>query len=1414
MKFRIEIAIIFLFVLSFGSFAQKSKVQTTKVTKLQAETSPLLNGQKLVPAPKVSQAPDYKIINSTSTYIEIEFYPKFDSPSEVTYNGQKFSILSFASAVNGRKDDAGKPDLRSRIFSIIVPSESNNKISVISYDEKDINGVNLAPVPQYRGISKNQKPLAGDYQALYITDSKSYLQNNFLPQSIAELGKSGPVRDYVASSIIIHPYQYNPSTKVVKEFTRIRVRVTFGRSPSMRSKPRTSAEIDLMRGFALNSNVARKWVNPNFRDRVDSVFTSAMATGDWYKIQILDDGSGSSEGIYKMTKSFLQSAGMNLDNIDPRTIKMYGNGGSQLPDDFNQLRPQDLVQIPIYIYGENDGHFDAGDYVLFYAKSVNGWTLDTGGIYDHYVNVYSNSNYYWICLNTSGNGMRMNLVTSPNNPSAYVAPSFRDRQFNQPDQVNVLNEGNIWLSTAVTPGNSFTWNTTMAGLVPNSNMYYRTTLASIENNPDYPSPCPYSINFLINDAATNMSPVDLPLQCTNPANWGGWIYPGTVSFNVNASQKNPPNSTQTSFNANFQCTGSDGLGYMEWMEIQYDRAFNSAANDMMRFDSPPLTQNNQFVQFDVSTFSSSDVKVFDITSHNNVQMIQPIVASASDVRFQMNEFTRPLSSYIVTGPNGYKTPTSISQKVANQNLHGISDGADFIIITDQAFVSAAARLQAERQSGGAGNPNYLKTDIVTCDQIYNEFSGGLLDPVAIRDFIRFAMLNWQRMPSYVMLLGKGVFDYKNHLGLPSTTNWVPAYELSTPDINQVDTYTTDDFFVHVISPLGNSGGFPPDLAIGRVPCSSLQDANGYLDKVVCYENAESNGYWKNRVALVADDGWTTSGDDGNQFTVSCEQLANQFLPPSIDKVKLYLILYPPVITAEGRRKPACNQDIVNTWNQGVLGIQYTGHGSPDVWAHEYVLERDVIMPELNNGCLYPFVAIASCDMSKFDDPTEACASELFVITPNKGAIATLAASRPTYGSQNQTLMEVVFSQIYLTRDTLLLPERFGEAVFKGKTIEGSGYGENDAKFILLGDPTARIDLPRFQTRVDSISGLVNDTMQALSKVKVYGSILNPDSSLWSSYNGQTFVKVYDVPHQIEIDDQDPYPPYEIIPYIFTLQGGFIYNGMARVTNGKWSAEYIVPKDISYLNQPGSIVNYFYNSQADGSGFYNNFYVGGINVNAPNDTTPPTIKLYLNNRNFRSGDVVNENFTLIGDLFDQVGINTTGTIGHKIEATLDGNQSNQYDLTTYYNSDTSYKSGSLSYNFTGVADGKHTLTLRAWDTYDNSAQGSIDFNVISSGNLSVINVYNYPNPFKGATAFTFQHSYPGAISVKIKIYTVAGRLIKEIDNQGINDKFVYIPWDGKDADGETLSNGVYIYRLVVTADNGSNSSAYGKLAVLK
>ncbi len=1384
-------SILFFAVITTGVYSQKNSTKKNNTTKPNTGNQTVTNksNEVITPFSGKQHPEDYKIIASNSSYIEVEFYPYFNPQQKISYNGAVFSILDFENSVSKGMKESGQPDIKWRDFPLIFPSENGNTISVIDFDEHSTNGINIAPVPTYT-LADPYKRNTGNIIYNYIKDSKYYSQNKFLPENIVSMDKPGDVRNLLIGSFRISPLQYNPVTGELKQYTRIRVRITFGQAPVRNNKKRSKAELELLKGIGLNSDIGISWMNPASLNKtnITTISNSIMNTGDWYKIEIKDDGKGSSDGIYKLTKSFLESSGMNLSGIDPATIKIYGNGGYFVPIDFNLPRPFDLVEIPVFTQIQTPGIFGNNDYILFYGRSTNNWIYNfSTNVYQHFLDYYSNSNYYWICINTPGNGMRMQTENSQNVSNPIVPSSFTEKLFYEPEVSNLLDEGTIFFSEGKSSGGSFVWNSTLTGLEANSDIHYTIKPASRCLLPE-------TNNMLVGEDNSTVSQFNFPMGNADPG-FGPWVWTYPFSFTINQNQKT--NGEQSSFRGTYYATGADAEGYLDWMEIQYSRRFNSVSNDFIRFDSPNQTGT---IEYNISSFSGNSVKVFDATVHDSVKIVQPLNTSSSNVKFQENEIQGSFHKYFAVGPNGYKTPTGISSRIPNQNLKGTNgDGASFVIITHQDLLPAANRLKAKREAGGPSNPNYLKTKIFTCDQIYNEFSGGVLDAMAIRDFLKYAYENWQEKPVYVCFLGSGNFDYRNVLG--NSVTYVPPYEYSDPELDQVSGFTSDEFLVNV------EGDLRPEMAVGRITAKNLEGANQYLDKVDCYEDPSSNGYWKNRMVFVADDG--IAEHEGSVHNDQCENLAEQYTPSIFDKTKIYLVEYPTIITPEGIRKPDANKDIIKYWNQGCIAIHYTGHGSTEVWSHEYVLEKDVILSQLNNVCKYPFVTIASCDMSKFDDPSSLCAAELFAMSPLKAGIGTLAASRPVYGGANAELMQLFFHEQYSFRDTLLLQKRFGAGVFAAKQDFGSAYELNEQKFILICDPTLRTEIPRFLSRVDSMSGLSYDTMRALSHIKVFGSVLNPDSSQWANYNGKIFLKIFDVTRNIAITDQDGFV------YNFTLPGGIIYSGTQNISNGKWVVEFIVPKDISYFNGNGRLINYFYNNLADGSSLYTNFIVGGIDPAAPIDTTGPRISLYLNNRNFRSGDVVNQNFNLIADLFDESGINTTGTIGHKIEAILDNNQNVKYDLTTFYNSDTSYKSGSLQYAFSSISDGQHTLSVRAWDTYNNSSTSNIQFTVNSNSALQLMNVYNYPNPFKDKTSFTFQHNYPNAVNVKIKVYTVAGRLIKEIDQNNINDKFVEIDWNGKDQDGQTLSNGIYIYKLVVTSvTDGSNVSDMGKLAVLR
>ena len=558
---------------------------------------------------------------------------------------------------------------------------------------------------------------------------------------------------------------------------------------------------------------------------------------------------------------------------------------------------------------------------------------------------------------------------------------------------------------------------------------------------------------------------------------------------------------------------------------------------------------------------------------------------------------------------------------------------------------------------------------------------------------------------------------------------------------------------------------------------------------------------------MADDGLTTTSDDGSLHTGQSEILAQDHSPDTFTKQKIFIVEYPTVNTSTGRTKPTANQAIDQAINQGTLILNWTGHGNTQQWAHEDVFSIDQDFPQLANKGRPFFLVAATCDFARYDNPKEKSGGELLVLMSGQGAIAEVAADRVGYSDLNAELNWSLYDNLLYQTDSDGRPVRLGDALWETKQVL---YDQNDQKHHLLGDPTMRLAIPRARVSIDSLNGfsaVTPVTVGALAKVRVAGTLKKPSGVSMNSLQGKAILEVFDSKRTVPVPEWGD--------FTFVLNGSLIYRGEVSVHNGALQTVFPVPKDVSYGTNPSRINVYAWNDSTDGMGFTENISIAGTST-ASVDTTGPGIRIYFNDESFRPGDIVAPDAMLIVDLTDSSGINTsTAGIGHKLEATIDGSQ-RTIDLTGYYrgNLDT-YQSGQVRYQFNGLSEGRHTLTVKAWDIYNNPSTADSYFDVRSSSQLAIYNVFNFPNPFARSTTFTFQRSTSDPIDVEIKIYTVAGRLIQTIEAPSVSDQFVQIPWDGRDRDGSEIANGVYLYKVTAKSfDRTTSSEALGKLAILR
>jgi hypothetical protein len=1302
---------------------------------------------------------DLKILSSDFKSITIEYTPIYSDTALVKYENSEYRKIGLYLGGIKNFNDWGFPLIVVRRINVGVPSEFGNTIEVLASSYKEISG-SIVPVPK-----PVQDTLSVTYEYNKNTEYFSYKSDD----ELISFEDYGLVRGVGSQTISINPVKFDAAQNRIKLYSKIIFKINFSSNGILSNKPAD----DLIDGAIVNYDVAKYWNRDLENKKLNKVViaNSVLATGRWFRFE------ASEEGIYRINKSDLAAYGIDANTVDPRTIKIYNNGGKALPELNTAIRPVDLEENAIFIVGQEDGKFDEADYILFYGRGTNFWDYDSDGkTIKRFFHPYSTKNYYWITSGNS-NGKRMLEKVGLNTTPTIVQTTSIAYASLEEDKINLGKTGRNFVgdnfSSSVT---SRTYTNTLNGLVS-------------------ASPINYSIGFVVG------TPTSLTLRISEN---GNQILQRNLNGHDTDYKVGIYHSLTSVFNQtltdnrsilNFSVTPStiSTTGYLDYFTIQYEKELKSFSDYLMFFSNP----TGGIIEYNLINFSNSDIKVLDVTDNSDVKIVTNYTdLSGGECKFQVDEGTAQRSKYIAVGVSGFKIPTGITE-ISNSNIRGEEQGAKFIIVTHKNFKDAAYNLKTYRETQA---PVTISTYVVDIEQVYNEFSGGVTDPTALRDYLKYAYDNWQIKPKYILFYGKGTYDYKNIEGY--NDNFVPTWQ-SSESFALKYSYTTDDFF-------GRLSGTDAkiDIALGRITCSNPTDANSAVNKIIDYELNQNKGDWRNLITLIADDGvGKDAGYEGPMHTAPSEDLANLHMPKSFNFNKIYSAAYPDVITGQGRRKPPVNQAIIDAINKGTLFLNYFGHGSPELWAHEYIFEKSVALPQLHND-KYFFLGAATCDFGYFDIPNYQSAAEAITFLPNSGAIASFTASRLVFAGENERLMHDFADELFIRgRDTLNLGIPIGKAALESKTTS-----TNDQKYNILGDPTLRLLVPQYASSIDSINGqalITNVQIKALSKSRISGTILKPDNTIWNDFNGEGALTIYDSERDVRLS---------AINYDVKIPGGIIFNGRVSIVNGKFSEEFIVPKDISYENKNGKVVLYFSDNNVDGIGYTNKIIVGGTDSSLSNDGKGPDIEIYFDDIANLNGNLVNKDSKLIVALTDETGINTTGTgVGHKLEGILNQQLQNPIDFTNYYSGDLDAggKSGKINYQFSTLESGDNHLQVKAWDVFNNFSEDEVYFSVVDGNSLEVRDVFNYPNPFTDRTQFTFQQNLSSPIDVKIKVYTIAGRLIKEIEKFNVIDRFVAIDWDGKDNDGDQIANGTYLYKLIVKSVDGEfNKSVLGKLAVIK
>ncbi len=1235
----------------------------------------------------------------------------------------------------------------------------------------------------------------GKIEKVLSFDGGAYIEEkNFLPylllrEPIKQNVKSKPEIQAISTETLTIQEEACINLKYIAEsFTVVESNIsTYRKEPFILCKlvpirfNKASGKLEKLISYRIKWQQTTEPINTNQRNgqhnNIKSSATasvSVLATGNWYKIGTAENA------IYKIDKNFLQNMGINtgIGGIDPRHIKIYGNGGEILSEANSDFHYDDLTENAIFVSDSGTvGVFDNNDYVLFYGQSPHKWHYNSGKSastrYSRNKHYYSDSVFYFLTIDNSSPGKRITMQPTISAPANYTVTSFDDYVVHENDFINIMQSGRELYGESFENTQSHSFSFAFSNL-QNDTVWLQTDL--IGTRVTSSNPPISSGTFNVNYSGGGTYPITF-------SSVGGGFEDDVGEPGTGATHFIYAGSTGSTINVTVSAATNDESGWLNYIWLNVRRGLTMQGNQMIFRDYRSIGPG-RISQFNLQS-SSPTIRIWNITDQFNITE-QDTTVTPNNYSFTIA--TDTLQQFIAFDGTSYDTPAFVGA-VQNQNLH-LNQNIDYVIVAPQIFNEAAqqlGQLHAKQQN------EHLSFVIVTPDQIYNEFSSGAQDITAIRQFMRMLYNKaGTTPPRYLLLYGTGSYLQKDRYN-PSNTVFVPAFETYN-SYSPIDSKTGDDFYAlldddeGVIDPNGNLGSELVDIGVGRIPAKTIAEANGVANKTVQYYNrseptsnccdqaTQNTPDWRNWVSLIADDPQPGNASQYNwEIAFIQQQEANasyigQNERYNIDKI--YLDAYQIITVPGGLRHPDAVTALNNRVAKGALIIGYSGHGGTLNLSNTEIVSINQVQ-QWNNINNLPLFYTATCQFSTYDNPAYESCGEDIVLNSNGGGIGSFTTCRTAYVTDGGTIGPWFFPAAL---DSLVNGKRptMGDIIRLTKLS-----ANNELNFCLLGDPAVTLSYPKQYTSPLKVNSHVyasgsNDTLSAIGKYTITGFVSDINGHQLTSFNGNIYITVFDKPTALATLDNCGYGIQLVdnvlvnFAFPFTQQESILFKGKSTVTNGNFTYTFIVPKDIMYNFGYGKISYYAQSDTTDAAGYYEQLIVGGTSNNPITDHQGPTINLYMNDNHFVSGGTTNQTPFIYAALADSSGINTTGNgIGHNIVATLDANTAHEMVLNDYYQADLNkYQSGKLLYQLSSLPNGNHTLNLKAWDVMDNSSNTTIDFVVAQNAKVALSHVLNYPNPFTTSTKFYIEHNQAcDYLNVEIEIFTITGKNCKNYLTNG-------------------------------------------------
>ena len=881
--------------------------------------------------------------------------------------------------------EKGKPQIPFKSILIGIPPQKRIKISILNTKSSIFKGYNLYPSPRIFVKKEEKIKYLGKE---FSIDKSFYLRNSFYPAKLAEITFTGYMREQELAQIKIYPIQCNPASKEMKFHESIRLEIVFipenGTVKNFKKGIKGNGPYEeMLKSLLINyrSLGYEKKKPVNFNKNLYRGKNKSLSGAGEELVKVYIE----EDGIYRIDFSEIENLGINISQIPPENIKMKTGG----------------KEIPLYVFD---------NYILFYGRGNR--------------SEYTKANVYWLSFG-EGNGLRMSTTDGTPSTSSAPEPYFKETahfeengEYWQNKPISIDNDHWLWAKIQAQNSKEFSFqlnNLADAG----DDILLRFGLEGATENIEMDDP-DHHVRVYLNE---------------NLIDDGLWKGQTRYLKEVLISQSLFRDGANV---LKIEAPGDTGSNvdsfYLNWFEVEFLKKI-IAENDFLMFSYEGTGQKT----FEITNFSGSDIEVYDITQEDNPLRVlnSSVESSGNYYKVKFNDNIENNKKYIALTTSKIKKPAI--KLVTFQDIKSSITGADYIIITHEDFYQSVMPLSDYRKSKG------LRVEVVKIEDIYDNFSYGIFDPTAIKEFLKFAYKNWTLpRPTYVLLVGDANFDYKGNLVqykgnlYAHTINYVPTYMLDTNIFGQTPS---DNWFVCV-----NGDDYLPDMFIGRIPVKSKEDADAVINKIISYSENEFS--WKKNVLLVAD-------NDLSIFESLSDELATQLESANFISREVYLKNYPIPANA--------TSDIINYINDGALLTNYSGHGSLTKWATEVIFKPSDI-GSLTNKEKLTFVVTLNCLNAYFALPSTKSSQnfslgEDFLRAKDKGAIAFYGPTGIGYPEEHSILAKELFSTIFEKKRSNL-----GYATTQAK-ISAFGKGVSQdivATFTLLGDPGLRL-LPNTDT---------------------------------------------------------------------------------------------------------------------------------------------------------------------------------------------------------------------------------------------------------------------------------------------------------------------------------------------------------------